>query len=443
MAAAPSVTAGSGVNSIVIATETASADGQDSIAIGNDSKSSNDQTVAVGDTSEASGRKAVAIGYKASATDDHAVAVGSMAAASSTRTTAVGLLSQASGARSTALGSQAHADVEQGVAIGYASVSDRAGNSSNGYDPVTNASSTSSNMTWKGTYGAASVGNSGETRQITYVAAGEKDTDAVNVAQLKKLRTYATYQEGDGVTITDNSDGSHQISVAKGTMDQINTNTSDIASNKDSIDKNTKDIAANKDNIDKNTKDIASNKDSIDKNTKDIATNKDNISKNAADISVNKDNIAQNARDIRGLNREVRQVGAGAAALAGLHPVDFDPDSKWNVAVSGGSYKDQQALALGAFYHPNDDTLFSVGSTLGNDDNMVTVGASFKLGSKGNIEKINPSQAAKEITSLKKEVAELKAENKEQSETLAAQQKQLARQEILIQKLMAKTGVTE
>ena len=224
-------------------------------------------------------------------------------------------------------------------------------------------------------------------------------------------------------------------------MDQINKNTSDIATNKGNIDKNTKDIATNKDSIDKNTKDIATNKDNIDKNASNIETNKNNIATNAANIETNRSNIATNAanietnrQNISRLGHEVRQVGAGAAALAGLHPVDFDPDSKWNVAVSGGSYKDQQALALGAFYHPNDDTLLSVGSTLGNNDNMVTVGASFKLGSKGNIEKINPSEAAKEITELKKQVAELKADYQQQKEINEQQQK-------LIEKLAAKVGV--
>ena len=460
----------------------ANAEYSGSVAAGYKAHAGNSMTVAVGQESTASGSFATAVGYQASATGGYSQATGFMSQATGGGSAAYGYNAQATGASSaaygynakaagmsssaygesaqaaeggssafgtssaalaqdsTAIGRASHATVIGGVTIGAGSTaSTEAGEK--GYDAATGSASTKSTAAWRSGRGAVSVGDAYVTRQITGLAAGTQDTDAVNVAQLKSLRTYSTYSEGDGVTITDNADGSHKISIAKGTMDQINKNTSDIATNKGNIDKNTKDIATNKDSIDKNTKDIATNKDNIDKNASNIETNKNNIATNAANIETNRSNIATNAanietnrQNISRLGHEVRQVGAGAAALAGLHPVDFDPDSKWNVAVSGGSYKDQQALALGAFYHPNDDTLLSVGSTLGNNDNMVTVGASFKLGSKGNIEKINPSEAAKEITELKKQVAELKADYQQQKEINEQQQK-------LIEKLAAKVGV--
>ena len=81
------------------------------------------------------------------------------------------------------------------------------------------------------------------------------------------------------------------------------------------------------------------------------------------------------------IGTRVNEVGAGAAALSGLHPLSFDADNKFNVAIAGGFYKNAQAMAVGAFYHPNEDTLLSFGTTIGNADNMVNVGASFKVGS--------------------------------------------------------------
>ena len=167
------------------------------------------------------------------------------------------------------------------------------------------------------------------------------------------------------------------------------------------------------------------------------AVNGSQIHELKGSITNNTTHLTQLDNRVGDLDHRVNEVGAGAAALAGLHPVDYDPDSKWNVAVSGGSYKDQQALALGAFYHPNDDTLLSLGTTVGYNDNMVTVGASFKVGSKGNIRKINPFQAAKEITSLKKEVAEQNVRLAEQDEKLAAQDEKITAQDRRIEKLEA------
>lgn len=178
------------------------------------------------------------------------------------------------------------------------------------------------------------------------------------------------------------------------------------------------------------------------------AVNGSQIHELKGSITNNTTHLTQLDNRVGDLDHRVNEVGAGAAALAGLHPVDYDPDSKWNVAVSGGSYKDQQALALGAFYHPNDDTLLSLGTTVGYNDNMVTVGASFKVGERGNVKKVYPGEAAKELTSLKKHVAE---QNKKlasqdqrivQLETMLKEQKEInEKQQQIIAKLAAKVGV--
>lgn len=178
------------------------------------------------------------------------------------------------------------------------------------------------------------------------------------------------------------------------------------------------------------------------------AVNGSQIHELKGSITNNTTHLTQLDNRVGDLDHRVNEVGAGAAALAGLHPVDYDPDSKWNVAVSGGSYKDQQALALGAFYHPNDDTLLSLRTTVGYNDNMVTVGASFKVGERGNVKKVYPGEAAKELTSFKKHVAEqdkkLASQDQRigQLETMLKEQKEInEKQQQIIAKLAAKVGV--
>ena len=104
---------------------------------------------------------------------------------------------------------------------------------------------------------------------------------------------------------------------------------------------------------------------------------------------------------INHLDKRINKVGAGAAALAALHPLDFDPDEKWDFSAGAGSYKGEHAVALGAFYRPNEDTMFSIGGTIGNGDNMINVGVSWKFGQKNRIS-ANRISSAKEIIELRK-----------------------------------------
>ena len=108
------------------------------------------------------------------------------------------------------------------------------------------------------------------------------------------------------------------------------------------------------------------------------------------------------------LGTRVNRVGAGAAALSALHPLDFDPDDKWDVAAGYGNYKDANAVAVGAFYRPNEDTMFSVGGSFGGGENMVNAGVSVKLG-QGNHVSTSRVAMAKEIKDLRKEVEELRS----------------------------------
>ena len=105
------------------------------------------------------------------------------------------------------------------------------------------------------------------------------------------------------------------------------------------------------------------------------------------------------------LGTRVNRVGAGAAALAALHPQDFDPDDKWDFAAGYGNYKDASAVAVGAFYRPNEDTMLSVGGSFGGGENMVNAGISVKLGQHSNVTRSRVA-LAKDVLELKKIVAE-------------------------------------
>ncbi|EFL58899.1 hypothetical protein HMPREF9684_0865 [Veillonella atypica ACS-134-V-Col7a] len=215
-----------------------------------------------------------------------------------------------------AIGHNTDVSTEGGVALGSGSKATVAAGAV-GYDILTNAPSTNTSATWKSTASAVSVGDVGNnvTRQITSVAAGTNDTDAVNVAQLKLLRNNV----GGDIT---------------------------------------------------------------------------NIQNNITNIN---GNIAR-------LDKRVNRGVAGAAALAALHPLDFDPDAKWDFAAGYGHYHNGNAAALGAFYRPNEDVQLSVGSTLGNGETVVNAGLSVKVGAHSNVSRSRVA-IGKEVLELKKTVA--------------------------------------
>ena len=218
-----------------------------------------------------------------------------------------------------ALGHNTDVSTEGGVALGSGSKATVAAGEV-GYDILTNAPSTDTSATWKSTASAVSVGDvaNGATRQITSVAAGTNDTDAVNVAQLKRLH------------------------------DMISVNTY---------------------------------------NTVNVQGDVTNLKK-----------------DVSRLDKRVNKAVAGSAALAALHPLDFDPDAKWDFAAGYGHYHNGNAAALGAFYRPNEDVQLSVGSTVGNGETVVNAGLSVKVGAHSNVSRSRVA-IGKEVLELKKTVA--------------------------------------
>ena len=218
-----------------------------------------------------------------------------------------------------AIGHNTDVSTEGGVALGNGSKATVAAGAV-GYDILTNAPSTDTSATWKSTASAVSVGDvaNGVTRQITSVAAGTNDTDAVNVAQLKRLH------------------------------DMISVN----------------------------------------------AYNTVNVQGDVTNLK----------KDVSRLDKRVNKAVAGSAALAALHPLDFDPDAKWDFAAGYGHYHNGNAAALGAFYRPNEDVQLSVGSTVGNGETVVNAGLSVKVGAHSNVSRSRVA-IGKEVLELKKTVA--------------------------------------
>ena len=124
-------------------------------------------------------------------------------------------------------------------------------------------------------------------------------------------------------------------------------------------------------------------------------------------VNINNQNISILGGKVNELNARVDRVSAGTAALAALHPLDFDPDDKWDFAAGYGNYKGASAAAIGAYYRPNEDTMFSVGGSFGGGENMVNAGVSVKFG-QGNHVTTSKIAMAKEIKDLRAEVEVLR-----------------------------------
>lgn len=247
---------------------------------------------------------------------------------------------------------------------------------------------------------------------IKNVKAGVADTDAVNVSQLKKVKDEitaasgtTTVTAGDHITVTPTINGNsrdYKVSLSEDITNQINNNTTNIDKNKTEINKN-------RDDINKNAGNIANNTTNIAKNTEDIK----NIKGNVTDIQNNITNINNNMNSFKGdlskMDKRIDKSVAGAAALAALHPLDFDPDAKWDFAAGYGHYRSGDAAAIGAFYRPNEDVQLSIGSTVGGDETVFNAGLSVKVGAHNNVSRSRVA-IGKEVLALKKTVAEQNAQ---------------------------------
>ena len=414
-------------------------------------------------------------------------------------------------ANTTTIGYDAKASVEGGVALGYKSNA-TVDKGAAGYDISTKAASTDTTSTWKATASAVSVGDVANdvTRQITSVAAGTNDTDAVNVAQLKKVETkistveadakkHTTVVAGDNTTVTPgtnaNGGAEYKVAVNKDLVEMSSANfgkaTDDVRAridkdsarffngsenigvtpkgiqieNTDTLEQakfdkygmyasegdktvyyTTTGISAG-DQIINNVKAGVADTDAV--NVSQLKRVQDQIAAStqvttvtagdhikvtptvngnthdykvsladdiAGQITNNTTNINKNTNDIKNIKGDLSKIDkrvdksvAGAAALAALHPLDFDPDAKWDFAAGYGHYRSGDAAAIGAFYRPNEDVQLSVGSTVGSDETVFNAGLSVKVGAHSNVSRSRVA-IGKEVLALKKTVAEQNAQ---------------------------------
>ncbi len=124
----------------------------------------------------------------------------------------------------------------------------------------------------------------------------------------------------------------------------------------------------------------------------------------------NSNNISMLSNSVNKLDNRIDRVGAGAAALAALHPLDFDPDAKWDFAAGYGNYRGANAVAVGAYYRPNEDVMFSVGGSMGGGENMVNAGVSLKIGAGSSGVTTSRVAMAKEIKAMRDVVAKQDAQ---------------------------------
>ena len=135
-----------------------------------------------------------------------------------------------------------------------------------------------------------------------------------------------------------------------------------------------------------------------------------NVGQLAAFGSITQQNISMLSNSVNKLDNRIDRVGAGAAALAALHPLDFDPDAKWDFAAGYGNYRGANAVAVGAYYRPNEDVMFSVGGSMGGGENMVNAGVSLKIGAGSSNVTTSRVAMAKEIKSMRDIVAKQDAQ---------------------------------
>ena len=410
-----------------------------------------------------------------------------------------------------AIGHNTEVSAEGGVALGSKSKATVAAGAA-GYDISTKAASTDTSSTWKATASAVSVGDVANdvTRQITSVAAGTNDTDAVNVAQLKKVETkistveadakkHTTVVAGDNTTVTSgtnaNGGAEYKVSVNKDLVEMNSANfgkaTDDVRAridkdsarffngsenigitpkgvqieNTDTLEQakfdkygmyasegdktvyyTTTGISAG-DQIINNVKAGVADTDAV--NVSQLKRVQDQIAAStqvttvtagdhikvtptvngnthdykvsladdiAGQITNNTTNINKNTNDIKNIKGDLSKIDkrvdksvAGAAALAALHPLDFDPDAKWDFAAGSGHYRSGDAAAIGAFYRPNEDVQLSVGSTVGSDETVFNAGLSVKVGAHSGVSRSRVA-IGKEVLALKKTVAEQNAQ---------------------------------
>ena len=430
--------------------------------------------VAIGNNLGINGQSTVAMGFGSGANAKNAIVLGSFSFANAKNAIVLGSDSSADAENSLAIGSESLAEAENGVALGAYSMANReagmAGYLANGKTAPA----------WKSTLGALSVGAKfdkvegtrqitvEDTRQITGVAAGTEDTDAVNVAQLKaatekitgsitdttlKASDKALSLEGTKLNLSVEDTKGNKVTGSidlKALQGAVGTDTRNTILGSDTVEvdatNTNQDGSINyKLNVKTDGKVEKDNKGVINGGTvyKETRIEKDGnyikagntagenlialdkqVGVNSTNITKLENNIYDMGTRVGELDNRMNKVGAGAAALAALHPLDFDPDDKWDIAAGIGNYKNATAAAVGFFYRPNERTMLNLGWTMGDNRNMVNGGFSIKLGSGADIS-TSKTVMAREIRTLKDVVSQQNEQIERQNRKIEKQEREM------------------
>lgn len=344
-------------NSVAIGSKN-TALGSSALAVGNEAKAKMSESVAIGHEAQADKTWGIAIGTRATASDVRSLALGHQAKSAGYKANAIGADATANGNHANAIGSSATATGDHAQAFGAGAQATGVRTNVFGSDAAATAdySIAIGNKANASTANSIALGADSTTRSATNVTsatvaghtyggfAGTSPVGSVSVGKAGQERQIHNVAAGKiSADSTDAVNGSQLYSVANDLQTQINNSTPGQINN----------------------------------------------------------NITNLNNRVGNVEKRVNKVGAGSAALAALHPLDFNPDDKWTIAAGYGHYHNANSAALGAFYRPNEDTMFSVGGTVGTGESQLNAGVSIRLGKR--------SPESRSRVAMGREIAELNA----------------------------------
>ena len=464
-----------GVKTVNIGTNV-SATGVSSIVVGRDTTVNGDDTTVVGANNGNIGADQSAVyGYNNKVLDNskEQLIFGSNSQTGAQGAVAFGTHASATAIDALAFGNNTVADVQNGVAIGTNSVTESPVGTSKMDDNASDirfkniekfAGSVPDSVVSFGTHGRAGAGGVTEyTRQLQNLAAGRvstTSTDGINGSQLYDVALEAqkhnTLVDGTNTTVTsqDNKFGRKEYKVNVN-RDLTNMNSvqfnNGVAINNNGINAGNKTItnvtAGQNDTDAVNVSQLKGVQNNVANNTSRINDLGQKVNTNANDIRAVEHTILDHEgritvleSDVKDLDNKINstagnvlnqsksytdnqaaKVGANAAALSALHPLDFNADEKWQFSVGFGNYKGKNATALGAFYQPNENVLLSVGTTLGTGENMINAGATVRFGSHSSMTTNKQVAVAKEVQDLKLQLSAISQKYDNLVKNLSAQ----------------------
>lgn len=335
-----------------------------------------------------------------------------------------------------AIGTESNATVEGGVALGAGSVAST-DKGKVGYDPGTKAASTNTDSTWVSTRAAVSIGDTanGITRQITGLAAGTADTDAVNVAQLKVVKgdasqavteskKHSSVVAGNNIKVTSQANAAGGTEYSVSTADNVSFSSVTVGA-----------ASISQAGIQAGSQKITNVAPGTISATSTDAVNGSQLYQTNQAVQQNSDDISKLYNRSAELNRKIHRAGAHAAALAALHPLDFDENHRVSASLGLGQYHSSGAAALGIFVRPTENFMVSLGGSIASgSDVMGNLGVHYRFG--GDSVRVNK-------TELTQQVSTLTAENRDLSAKLASSNSKLEAATSKIDSLMERIHAIE